>query len=177
VSYAGVQIVRASELAARVVQRLDELRNPNTSETLNRDMRPQHVDAYAEEMPAGRWRDSSDPISITADGHVLNGQHRLAAASKVDWANVENDPSFLVATSQREPTLIPAGPTPPLPGGEGVAPPRELDRARSPTWGARDSTRTPLNHCLHPEQQNPERKAPNAEDHHPGRHRTHRGWK
>jgi hypothetical protein len=52
----------------------------------NRDIRPQRVDEYAAEMIAGRWRDLlSDPIAITADGHVLNGQHRIAAASKVDW--------------------------------------------------------------------------------------------
>jgi hypothetical protein len=65
--------------------------------TFNRDMRPQRVDEYADEMAAGNWHDLlSDPISITTDGHVLNGQHRIAAAAQVDWAAVENDPSFLV---------------------------------------------------------------------------------
>jgi hypothetical protein len=67
------------------------------SPQLNRDIRPQRVDAYADEMRAGRWRSLlSDPIAITEEGHVINGQHRLAAASKVDWSEVENDPEFLV---------------------------------------------------------------------------------
>ncbi len=48
-------------------------------------------------MVAGAWHDLlSDPIAITSDGHVVNGQHRLAAASHVDWSKVDNDPLFLV---------------------------------------------------------------------------------
>jgi hypothetical protein len=63
----------------------------------NRDIRPQRVNEYIEAMRAGRWQDLlSDPISITADGHVLNGQHRISAAESVDWSKVDNDPSFLV---------------------------------------------------------------------------------
>jgi hypothetical protein len=63
----------------------------------NRDIRPQRVDEYEAEMQAGRWHDLlSDPISITPEGDVLNGQHRLAAASLVDWSKVEQDPLFLV---------------------------------------------------------------------------------
>jgi hypothetical protein len=64
---------------------------------LNRDIRPGRVEEYGEEMEAGRWHDLlSDPIAITEDGHVVNGQHRLAAASGVCWEKVENDPAFLV---------------------------------------------------------------------------------
>jgi hypothetical protein len=67
------------------------------SPQLNRDIRPQRVDEYTAEMRAGRWRDLlSDPIAITKDGHVVNGQHRLAAASRLDWSKIENDPAFLV---------------------------------------------------------------------------------
>ena len=63
----------------------------------NREIRPERVDQYAAEMEAGRWCDLlSDPISITADGQILNGQHRIAAASQVDWTKVDNDPAFLV---------------------------------------------------------------------------------
>jgi hypothetical protein len=63
----------------------------------NRDIRPQRAAEYHEEMQAGRWRDLlTDPISITADGQVLNGQHRLAAAEGVDWEEAGNNPSFLV---------------------------------------------------------------------------------
>jgi hypothetical protein len=63
----------------------------------NRDILPGRVWEYAEEMRAGNWRDLlSDPITITDDGQVINGQHRLAAASRVDWSEVTNDPAFLV---------------------------------------------------------------------------------
>jgi hypothetical protein len=63
----------------------------------NREMRPVRVEEYIEEMKAGRWHDLlSDPISVTEDGQVLNGQHRLAAALNVDWSEVENDPAFMV---------------------------------------------------------------------------------
>jgi hypothetical protein len=34
--------------------------------------------------------------AIVTGGHVINGQHRLAAASDTDWNEVENDPLFLV---------------------------------------------------------------------------------
>jgi hypothetical protein len=65
--------------------------------TYNRDIRQERVDEYREEMAKGRWRDLlSDPISVTADGHVLNGQHRLAAAVRVSWDKAGNDPAFLV---------------------------------------------------------------------------------
>src|SRR4051794_14817699 len=60
----------------------------------NRDILPGRVEEYAAAMEAGNWRDLlSDPITITDDGQVINGQHRLAAASGVDWDEVENDPA------------------------------------------------------------------------------------
>jgi hypothetical protein len=63
----------------------------------NREIRPQRVAEYSDAMESGRWRDLlSDPITITDDGQVINGQHRLAAASQVDWSEVPNDPLFLV---------------------------------------------------------------------------------
>ena len=64
---------------------------------LNRPIRHERVEEYTKEMQAGRWRDLlSDPIAITSDGQVVNGQHRVAAAEQVDWEKVENDPAFLV---------------------------------------------------------------------------------
>jgi hypothetical protein len=67
------------------------------SPLFNRDIRPQRVDEYTAEMRAGRWRDLlSDPIAITSGGDVINGQHRLAAASQVDWSKIKNVPAFLV---------------------------------------------------------------------------------
>lgn len=63
----------------------------------NRDIRPDRVEQYREAMQAGEWHDLlSDPITISNQGQVINGQHRLAAACKVDWAAVSNDPRFLV---------------------------------------------------------------------------------
>jgi hypothetical protein len=67
----------------------------------NREIRVSRVEEYVAEMRAGRWQDLlSDPIAITAGGHVLNGQHRLAAAhdvhEKPGWDKVGNDPRFLV---------------------------------------------------------------------------------
>jgi len=63
----------------------------------NREISNRRVDEYAEAMKEGLWRDLlSDPITITIEGEVINGQHRLAASSKVDWSKVDNDPLFLI---------------------------------------------------------------------------------
>ncbi len=63
----------------------------------NRDIRPQRVETYRQAMQAGEWHDLlSDPITVTDEGQVVNGQHRLAAASQVDWSEAPNDPVFLV---------------------------------------------------------------------------------
>lgn len=67
------------------------------SPEVNREILPKRVEGYQAQMQAGLWRDLlSDPITITTDGHVVNGQHRLAAAWSVDWEKVDNDPLFLV---------------------------------------------------------------------------------
>jgi hypothetical protein len=51
----------------------------------NRPIREERVREYAEKMQAGEWHDLlSDPFAITSDGHVLNGQHRIAATELVD---------------------------------------------------------------------------------------------
>jgi hypothetical protein len=64
---------------------------------VNRDIRHQRVDEYVAIMKAGEWRDLlSDPFAITADGQVVNGQHRMAACEDVEWETVGNDPAFLV---------------------------------------------------------------------------------
>jgi hypothetical protein len=69
------------------------LANPS----VNRDINPRRVEEYQQQMEAGRWCDLlSDPITITHEGHVVDGQHRLAALASVDWSTVENDPAFLV---------------------------------------------------------------------------------
>lgn len=72
----------------------------------NRDIRPDRVSSYAEAMLDGLWQDLlSDPITITEDGQVVNGQHRIAAAAGAWGGKYEakgetvlppNDPTFMV---------------------------------------------------------------------------------
>lgn len=45
----------------------------------NRHLRPSRVEAYARDMAAGRWQFNGDPIRFSADGTLLDGQHRLHA--------------------------------------------------------------------------------------------------
>jgi hypothetical protein len=48
-------------------------------------------------MQTGRWSDaSSEPIIVMADDEVMDGHHRLTAASEVDWTSVPNHPVFTV---------------------------------------------------------------------------------
>src|SRR5262245_13129516 len=45
------------------------------------------VDRYAQAMTEGRWMEPSlDPIALTPDGRLLNGQHRLSAVIAADWS-------------------------------------------------------------------------------------------
>ena len=76
------------------------------SSLFNRNIRPERVESYVNAMVRGEWVDLlSDPISITDDGHVINGQHRLAAIADTEdqcrrlrktqpWQ--KTDPAFLV---------------------------------------------------------------------------------
>lgn len=45
----------------------------------NRTLRQEVVDMYAEQMTAGEWRMTGDPIRFSESGTLLDGQHRLAA--------------------------------------------------------------------------------------------------
>jgi hypothetical protein len=63
---------------------------------LNRPISLARTDVYREEMQAGRWHFSPDPIVITDEGYVVNGQHRLGAADDVDWSKLAEAPQFLV---------------------------------------------------------------------------------
>ena len=47
---------------------------------LNRTLSTKRAKEYFDAMVAGRWLLSPDAIAVTADGFVLNGQHRLYAA-------------------------------------------------------------------------------------------------
>jgi hypothetical protein len=63
----------------------------------NRPILPRRVEAYQDAMQKGEWRDLlSDPLTLTEEGYVVNGQHRIAAACRVDWTKAPNDPAFLV---------------------------------------------------------------------------------
>lgn len=45
----------------------------------NRKLRRHRVRQYAEQMAAGKWKMTGDPIRFAPDGRLLDGQHRLAA--------------------------------------------------------------------------------------------------
>lgn len=45
----------------------------------NRPLRPKKVRQYVEDMTAGRWKDSFDPIRFGRSGRLIDGQHRLHA--------------------------------------------------------------------------------------------------
>lgn len=47
--------------------------------TGNRRRRQRHVDTMAADMREGRWVDTHEPIAMSVDGNLIDGQHRLAA--------------------------------------------------------------------------------------------------
>jgi len=49
---------------------------------LNRDVNQSRVDAYGADMQAGRWWFTPDPIVVTDEGNIINGQHRLLAVEQ-----------------------------------------------------------------------------------------------
>lgn len=49
---------------------------------VNRHLRPGHVDALARDMANGDWRVTGEAIKFSADGKLLDGQHRLEAIVK-----------------------------------------------------------------------------------------------
>jgi hypothetical protein len=78
-------------------------RDPGIPEAISSGGKQPHVISEAkvrehrQTMQAGRWTDaSSAPIIVMADGEVMDGHHRLTAASGVDWAIVPNRPVFTV---------------------------------------------------------------------------------
>lgn len=52
------------------------------SNTRNRNISESKVNEYAREMTAGKWALTHQGISISSDGTLLDGQHRLAAIVK-----------------------------------------------------------------------------------------------
>lgn len=45
----------------------------------NRNLRPALVSRYARDMKAGRWEVTGESVKFNTDGHLTDGQHRLAA--------------------------------------------------------------------------------------------------
>lgn len=54
---------------------------------INRRLRPPVVAAYARDMAAGDWLETGEPIILSDEGRLLDGQHRLNAVIK-SGANV-----------------------------------------------------------------------------------------
>lgn len=52
----------------------------------NRHIRDRRVDQYARDMETGNWHPVGEPLAITPEGRLLNGQHRLLAIVKADKA-------------------------------------------------------------------------------------------
>lgn len=50
----------------------------------NRRQNPQLITQYVRDMLAGRWQLNGEAIKISANGEVLDGQHRLEAIAKAD---------------------------------------------------------------------------------------------
>lgn len=73
---------------------------------LNRPLSEARAELYAEEMAAGRWYTSPDPIVISENGYVINGQHRLVGATMVQWEEDDEVPLFLVVWGVDEKTAL-----------------------------------------------------------------------
>jgi hypothetical protein len=62
--------------------------NPELASTLlqgnvdNRNVAKRHVEFLSEQMKSGKWMFCADPIRISSEGRVLDGQHRLMAVIK-----------------------------------------------------------------------------------------------
>lgn len=57
-------------------EKAQELLNKNDS---NRPMNKAHARKFASDMTEGLWKYNGDPIRLSADGNLLDGQHRLQA--------------------------------------------------------------------------------------------------
>lgn len=63
---------------------------------LNRDLNDARIEAYKADMKRGEWWFTPDPIVVTNEGNIINGQHRLIAAEEaLPWDGVK-PPQFVV---------------------------------------------------------------------------------
>jgi hypothetical protein len=72
----------------------DNLRESGMTE-LNRDVSEARVESYSQAMANGQWWFTPDPIVVSDEGLIINGQHRLIAASRIDW-EPGHSPQFVV---------------------------------------------------------------------------------
>lgn len=64
--------------------------------SLNRDLNANRVNEYLNTMMGGNWWFTPDPVVVTLDGYIINGQHRLAAAEQFAAEDSESAPQFVV---------------------------------------------------------------------------------
>lgn len=55
-----------------------------TSDGGNRPLKRVKMEQYAREMASGKWVTNGEPIIFDADGHLIDGHHRLTACVKAD---------------------------------------------------------------------------------------------
>jgi hypothetical protein len=71
---------------------------------LNRTIVPSRVTEYQWAMWRGDWWFTPDPIVVTDEGHIINGQHRLMAAEEVIEADRKDAEVMEAALRRSEPT-------------------------------------------------------------------------
>ncbi len=69
---------------------------PGKLGSLNRPMNWARVAQYADDMAAGKWWSSPDPIVVSKGGEILNGQHRLTAALGIEYEEGDEVPEVVV---------------------------------------------------------------------------------
>jgi hypothetical protein len=66
---------------------------------VNRELSESRVQHFLSDMGDGRWHFSPDPIVISEEGYILNGQHRLAAAA---WISYSSSPAGRASEYSRD---------------------------------------------------------------------------
>src|SRR5690242_8106902 len=69
------------KLATEILDKHEKLVQSRGLETLNRTINDSLVQKYATDMRNGKWELNGETIKIAETGRVLDGQHRLWAAS------------------------------------------------------------------------------------------------
>lgn len=72
-------IAASKPTQSNIVVGPDEAKRWLATNVRNRHLRKAQVAAYARDMAAGRWKFTGESIKFDRDGHLLDGQHRLAA--------------------------------------------------------------------------------------------------